>query len=404
MRIKSIKIWLMSFLICLVFSGQGMHQPGTLRNNLEQLIRSLNALEIMLKKGKKPEKRELSLSKFDQEALEILLAEAQRRGIPFNEYVMNVLLKTGEEQPPREGVPTQIPFGPGAPPPPPPPAPPVEVIKVKPLTITPGKGKKEKPQQQPGLSISSEDIGVARRGLRSVVKHTAQAEAKSDEQFLNAFRSANTIDEIIAKLQLLADDPLYLKKESLKEASKIPLPKSGSLPAGYQVKKIMIPDLLNKKNRLVLLNINPEADYLNDYMFNTALFTDEDYNHLEELIKIEIESKKALEAEKELEREKEYKPWQETLQQVIVNAGDLNHVIKFIRAFPRQSKFLPNIIIKEDKGGTFYVAIGSDDLRSLNTAKEKLNESPEAFVQELKKHVSQDEQNKLDQLLKALKE
>lgn len=90
----------------------------------------------------------------------------------------------------------------------------------------------------------------------------------SDILFLNAFRSATSIEEIVQNLKDLESNPQYLKPESFKAALKLP-----------------INDLLKKKNLLVLEVMQPGSVYLKDYLFDTSLFTQEDYEALKQLFR-----------------------------------------------------------------------------------------------------------------------
>ena len=377
---------------------QGMYQkPVTsLTQDLTRLAQELQALEDTLKKSGVPVQPTISPGIWTE-----LNAAAQAAGKTTEEFI-KWLLSQAQPQP---GVIPSPPFEAVAPPPPPPPPPPAEINK--PITSKPGTSKgQKKPSVVPSApGISMEELMKKATELKKAresgekeaeVAYTPEQMERSDDLFLQAFRTANSIDDIIKQLTALRSNSEYLKQNSLKEAEKVALHKPGPL----KIEKAKILVLLKSKLILNMLN-SDNRDYLKDYLFDDQKFTDADTDALTALIEAEEAKKAEQAAEKE---EKQYVPWQEILEKVISNATKLDDIIDFVRALPpreRVQKSLPNVVIRF-KGKSVFIAIGSDELEKFNKIEKKLDtKGKNIFVKKLKKIIPEESlRKKLDNLLK----
>ena len=220
---------------------------------------------------------------------------AQRHGISdLNEALKLALSSAGTTG----GLePVVCPVGPSLPPPPPPPAPPVSVPKTD-ITITKVPKKPVTKKQQTAVTVPSQwEILAGKRGLRTTsggqelrtsgelaIGLSPQQKSQSDAQFVNAFRTASSIDDLISSLEDLTNNPAYLKKEALSKQSEIEKMRDPL--------DVSIIELLEKKSKLGIKQIYPGSVYLKKYLFNTNSFTEQDSALLNNLIEAEIEAKK----------------------------------------------------------------------------------------------------------------
>ena len=219
---------------------------------------------------------------------------ARRSGISDLNEALKLALSSAKSAKTEEPAPGLVACPvPPPPPPPAPPAPPIAVVKTGPSLSKLGKKKKEPMYTVPP---STEEILAGKKGLRrtessrelstsgEVALAYTSEKRQSDTLFLDSFRKAHSIAEVMKSLKALKRNPQYLKKESLNKQVKVTQrPNPLDVP---------ILELLKKKSLLGIKQIYSDSPYLKKYLFNPDTFTVQDSELLNNLMQAEIGAQK----------------------------------------------------------------------------------------------------------------